>query len=184
MHRLFQLLSIFILFQANTLSYAQIATPVREGKPWAYWWWMGSAVTKEGIRQNLEAYAKAGIGGLHNIPIYGAKGYESQYVSCLSPQWMDIVQYTVQEAGRLNMGIDMSMGTGWPFGGAMVDKTATAKKFVVKEFALPAGKAFNSFLKPDSTNKDASLQTLSLYDAGGKFTHDLTRDLDVEEIFS
>ena len=38
-------------------------------KPWAYWWWMGSAVTKEGIKQNLEEYAKAGFGGMHIIPI-------------------------------------------------------------------------------------------------------------------
>src|SRR6187551_1348551 len=43
----------------------------RESKPWTRWWWHGSAVTKEGITAEMEAYKKAGLGGLEITPIYG-----------------------------------------------------------------------------------------------------------------
>lgn len=41
----------------------------RESKPWTRWWWHGSAVTKEGITSEMEAYQKAGLGGLEITPI-------------------------------------------------------------------------------------------------------------------
>ena len=56
-------------------------------KPWVYWWWPGSAVTEKGITHNLEAFAKAGFGGLHIIPIYGAKGFESSFQNYLGAGW-------------------------------------------------------------------------------------------------
>lgn len=181
MRRLFYLyLFIVLLVGLYTPSIAQIATPVKDGKPWAYWWWMGSAVTKEGIKHNLQAYAKAGIGGLHIIPIYGAKGYEAQYIPYLSPQWMDMLQYTVQEASKLNMGIDVSMGSGWPFGGQVVERASAAKKFIVKEYTIPAGKAFNLVIQKDSTNKDALLQALSLYTSSHQFLKDVSNTIDAK----
>ena len=102
-------------------------------KPWAYWWWMGSAVTKEGIKQNLEEYAKAGFGGMHIIPIYGVKGEEAKFLPFLSKQWMDMLDYTLQEAKRNNLGIDLTLGTGWPFGGKQVSVADGAQAFKVKE---------------------------------------------------
>jgi len=56
-------------------------------------------------------------GGVHIIPIYGAKGYESRYIDYLSPKWMEMLRHTVTEAQRLDLGIDMTTGTGWCFGG-------------------------------------------------------------------
>ena len=101
-------------------------------KPWAYWWWMGNSVTEEGISQNLRSYQKAGLGGLHIIPIYGEKGDEKNFIQYLSPRWMELLVHTVQEAEKLGMGIDMTTGTGWPFGGPNIDLPSAAKKFVIK----------------------------------------------------
>jgi hypothetical protein len=61
---------ILILFLFPLFLNAQINT----AKPWAYWWWMGSAVNEKDITKNLEDFAAAGFGGLHIIPIYGVKG--------------------------------------------------------------------------------------------------------------
>ena len=60
-----------------------------EAKPWAYWWWMGNSVTTEGITANLEKYSKAGMGGMHIVPIYGEKGDESNFIEYVSPRWME-----------------------------------------------------------------------------------------------
>ena len=60
------------------------------------------------LTRELETLRKAGWGGVHIIPIYGAKGYESRYIDYLSPQWMDMLRHTVSEAARLDMGVDMT----------------------------------------------------------------------------
>ena len=46
-------------------------------KPWTYWWWMGSAVNRTDIKEQLSDFAQAGLGGVHIIPIYGVKGFEN-----------------------------------------------------------------------------------------------------------
>jgi len=55
-------------------------------RPWSYWWWLGSAVDKENITRELTRYRDAGWGGVHIIPIYGAKGWEPKFINYLSPQ--------------------------------------------------------------------------------------------------
>ena len=91
-----------------------------ENRPGAYWWWMGSAVDKENITWNLETMRKAGMGGGTIVPIYGAKGYEKRYIKHLSPKFVEMVSHASKEAKRLGMWVDMTTGTGWPFGGPMI----------------------------------------------------------------
>ncbi|KAA6441800.1 glycoside hydrolase [Dyadobacter flavalbus] len=119
--RFIRLLLLFII------SVQLDAQTVSTSRPWTYWWWMGNAVTKKDISAQLEYFKKAGIGGVHIIPIYGAKGYESGYIPFLSPEWIDVMQYTIQEGSRMGIGVDMTTGTGWPFGGPNVSIDLAAK---------------------------------------------------------
>ena len=73
-------------------------TITRTQKPWAYWWWMGSAVDRNQLTRELTRYRDAGLGGVHIIPIYGAKGWEDRYIDYLSPRWMEMLGYTVQRS--------------------------------------------------------------------------------------
>ncbi|MFM6915331.1 MAG: glycosyl hydrolase, partial [Aquirufa sp.] len=111
-------------------------TAFSTSKPWAYWWWPGSAVTEKGITHNLENFAKAGFGGLHIIPIYGAKGYESSFLSFLGPDWNRHFAFVLKEAKRLHLGIDMTLGTGGPLGGPQVNSTDAAKKYQLEVIDL------------------------------------------------
>jgi len=101
----------------------------RQAKPWAYNWWMGSAVDKENLTRELQRYHDGGLGGIHVIPIYGAKGAESRYLDYLSPQWLEMFHFTVAQAATLDMGVDLTTGTGWCFGGPQVT-TEDAGQFV------------------------------------------------------
>ena len=94
--------------------------PTTFNRPGAYWWWMGSAVDRENITYNLETMRAAGMGGGTIVPIYGVKGYEEQYLQHLSPEFVDMVSHAAKEAKRLGMWVDMTTGTGWPFGGPMI----------------------------------------------------------------
>jgi hypothetical protein len=131
-------------------------------KPWTYWWWMGSAVDTNNIVRQLTRFHDAGLGGVHIIPIYGAKGWESHYISYLSPRWMDMLSFTVAEANRLDMGVDMTTGTGWCFGGPTVtDQEANATP-VVRQYDVEAGQDLGKKFNP----KEA--QALMAFNSAGE----------------
>lgn len=124
---------------AEPASLLQWPEATADARPWAYWWWMGSAVDKESLAWNLKACRDAGYGGLHVIPIYGVKGYEDKYIDYLSPKWMEMLAFTVEEAKRLGMGIDMTTGTGWCFGGPNVPDQDSCANIVVQVHKVKAG---------------------------------------------
>jgi len=113
------LLSASISSATGPLDWPQIT---RECRPWAYHWWLGSAVDKENLARELQRYREGGLGGVHIVPIYGAKGAESRYLSYLSAPWMEMLQFAVTEGARHDLGVDMTTGTGWCFGGPQVSR--------------------------------------------------------------
>lgn len=120
-------LLVFVIFGG-----AVDAQNISTTKPWTFWWWMGSAVKKQDITHQLETFQKAGVGGVHIIPIYGAKGAEEDFIPFLSKKWLDMMEHTVKEGKRLGVGVDMTTGTGWPFGGPNIGDEHAAKKMVIE----------------------------------------------------
>lgn len=120
-----------------------------DSRPWARWWWLGSAVDKPNLTALLTQYRDAGFGGVEVCPIYGAKGAESRYIDFLSPRWVEMLAHTTSEAKRLGMGVDLTDGTGWPYGGPGVTTEDASSRIVLKRYeakggaireALPAGR--------------------------------------------
>ncbi|WP_083227968.1 glycosyl hydrolase [Mucilaginibacter sp. PPCGB 2223] len=128
------LIVIFLLTCLHSFSQINWPAITKQAKPWARWWWQGSAVNKPDLTTNLETYSKAGIGGLEITPIYGVKGQEDKFIQYLSPQWVDMLTHTLHEAKRLDMGIDMANATGWPFGGPWIDVDNAAKNMVLENY--------------------------------------------------
>ncbi len=121
--------------------HAQVKWPAitQQTKPWTRWWWEGSAVDKPNLTAAMQQYQKAGLGGLEITPIYGVKGTEDKFIDFLSPKWMEMLQYTLNEGKRLGLGIDMATGTGWPFGGPWVEDKDASKYIAYKTFSLKDG---------------------------------------------
>ena len=142
-------------------------------KPWAYWWWPGSAVTEKGITHNLEAFASAGFGGLHIIPIYGAKGFESQFQPFLSPGYQAKFFFALKEAKRLGLGIDMTLGTGWPLGGPKITANEAAKSYQIISKSIEPGQGLGTLEASLAKFPFSELVTISIYE-GGKFLRSLT----------
>ncbi len=128
----------------------------KESRPWSYWWWLGSAVDEKNLTRELTRYRDAGWGGVHIIPIYGAKGYEEKFIEYLSPKWMEMLRHTCSEAKRLGLGVDMTTGTGWCFGGPNVSTEHACAKVEVKEVEENGKKAFHVSQKPTSKVKRAA----------------------------
>ncbi len=130
------------------LNWPELTSSVR---PWAYWWWLGSAVDPENLAREMQRYQEAGMGGVHVIPIYGAKGYESRSIEYLSPKWMEMLACAVNEARRRGLDVDMTTGTGWCFGGPNVPREQATQRAQFKVLDLPAGK------KPERIDREGLL---------------------------
>ena len=123
---------------------------------------MGSAVDPDNLTRELERYRKAGMGGVHIIPIYGAKGYENRYLEYLSPKWMEMLRHAASETRRLDMGLDMTLGTGWCFGGPNITRENADAIVVAKTFDLAEGEKLAAQFDRRST------QALVAFSAEGK----------------
>ncbi len=130
----------------------------KESKPWSRWWWMGSSVNPSDLKAAMEAYSKAGLGGLEITPIYGVHGYEDKFVKFLSPQWVENFKYTLQQGKRLDLGIDLAMASGWPFGGLWVTPEDACKYMVVQSYALKEGERLQEKI---ATVQTPMLRTIS-----------------------
>ena len=142
-----------------------------ESKPWTRWWWMGNGVDKAGITAQLEAFSQAGIGGVEIAPIYGVQGEESRFIDFLSPQWMEMLKHTLDEATRLGMKVDMTQGTGWPFGGPHIPKELGAGRLFIEEYQLSSGEKLSKpIVALDRRDQpvDAALQILTAYGSNGE----------------
>ena len=109
-------------------------------KPAARWWWLGSAVDEANLSYNMEEYARAGLGELEITPIYGVQNNEKNELSFLTPQWMQALEYTQTKGNEVGIRIDMSTGTGWPFGGPETSQHDAATKAIFEEYTIQGGK--------------------------------------------
>lgn len=142
-----------------------------ETKPWVRWWWMGNAVNKPEIERQLRDLAKAGFGGVEITPIYGVKGIEDQYIDFLSDEWMDILQFTIEKANELGMGVDMNFGTGWPFGGSQITPNLASSKLIMQKYKLKSGQKLDGeiIVKDQKQNPDdVELLALTAFYSNGK----------------
>jgi hypothetical protein len=152
----------------------------KENRPWTRWWWMGSAVDEKNIDRLLQEYNQAGLGGVEIAPIYGAVGHEARYLEFLSPQWLNVLDFTVKKAQSLNMGVDMTLGTGWPFGGPQVKPEFAAAKLFVQTYSLKGGQSLSELLvlrDPRQKDMGAALQAVTAYSGQGEVL-DLTDQVD------
>ncbi len=150
----------------------------RESRPWTRWWWLGSAVSEAEITRHLQLFRDTGIGGVEITPIYGAtgEGEKERYIPFLSPRWMQMLAFTLREAERLGLGVDMITGTGWPLGGPWVPDGDAPAGLLFETFTVAANGRVEEPLR--STAKPvAKLLALMAYEAGGQAL-DLTDEVD------
>lgn len=139
----------------------------KEHRPYLRWWWLGSAVDKEGLSYNLEEFAAKGFGGVEITPIYGVQGNEANDIDYLSPRWMEMFGHTLAEGKRLGLGVDMNNGTGWPFGGPEVIYDTSAQKFILETWVLEPSKPFRHKILPADRKQHEIAELVSLQAVSG-----------------
>lgn len=171
-----------LLLLSTSLIYSQVQWPAitQQTKPWARWWWQGSAVNKQDLTANMKDYQVAGLGGLEITPIYGVYGHEKEFLKFLSPEWMQMLDYTIAEARKLGLGIDLANGTGWPFGGPTTSEKDASKTVVFKTYTLEENEELKEkiFYKQEAfirvaNNKQPKIENVK---------HNLNENADLQEL--
>ena len=120
-----------------------------ETRPWTRWWWMGSAVDESGLTAELEALRAAGAGGVEITPIYGVSGMEAAFVPYLSDRWVGLLEHTLREAKRLDLGVDLATGTGWPFGGPWIGERDASRTLTYRTWTVEGGQRMAERVRVD-----------------------------------
>ena len=168
---LFRLLTIGLLISPITLfSQAnlkqQFQNPPAESRPMVRWWWFGIAVEKGELLRELQQMKADGIGGAELAFVYPqvlddpAKGLRNY--PFLSPEMLDCVHYAQQEGRKLGLRIDVTMGSGWPYGGPATTLAEAAGRLRVAEVPIPAN---SSTITPPALAEGESLVSASIADA-------------------
>jgi len=105
-------------------------------KPCTRWWWFATEIKKPDIKHQLD-WAKANnFGGVEIAWVYPLYRYEKMYriaynrfypkdttaQKWLSPEWVDVVNYTKLYADSIGLGCDFSFGSAWPIAGGNIGK--------------------------------------------------------------
>lgn len=118
--------------------------PPVDTRPVMRWWWFGSSVTKPELKRELETMRGAGIGGVEIQPVYpleldnAAKGIRN--LPYLSPEFLDDVSFANTTARSLGMRVDITLGSGWPYGGPHTSLELAAGRLKVASATIAAGK--------------------------------------------
>ncbi|MGC2399571.1 MAG: glycosyl hydrolase, partial [Acidobacteriaceae bacterium] len=116
------------------------ANPSADARPMMRWWWFGIAADKPEIRRELEQMKADGIGGAELAFVYpqvlddSTKGLVNE--PFLSAPMLDNVRYAANEARRLGLRLDVTLGSGWPYGGPAITLAEAAASLRIAELSV------------------------------------------------
>ncbi|HEY4329003.1 MAG TPA: glycosyl hydrolase [Phycisphaerae bacterium] len=121
-------------------------TPPDDARIMVRFWWFGPAVTKSGIDRELTAMKTGGVGGFEVQPTYplvvdsGSGDTAVKNLKFMSPEFLSMLGYTAQKAKDMGMRMDVTLGSGWPYGGPMFNQATDGTKALdVQTVAVQAG---------------------------------------------
>jgi hypothetical protein len=88
------------------------------------WWWFGPAVDNAQLEREMRLMKEGGIGGFEVQPVYALslddpeKGIKTS--PFLSTEFLNALRFTADKAKELGLRFDLTLGSGWPFGGPTV----------------------------------------------------------------
>ena len=118
-------------------------TPPDDARIMMRWWWFGPTVTNDRLDREMRLMKEGGIGGFEIQPVYPvalddpASGLVTH--PFLSDAFLDHVRFAASRARELGLRVDLTIGSGWPYGGPQIGITQAAGKLRIEHVPVPAG---------------------------------------------
>lgn len=126
--------------------------PPETAKPLTRWWWFGGAVTQTEITRELELMRDAGIGGVELQPVYPLETDDPtrgiRNIPYFSQDWFELLRHTAKETHRLGLQFDLTLGSGWPYGGPFIPAELGARRLRVLSQDAAGGSSVTWDLTP------------------------------------
>src|SRR5438270_844030 len=94
------------------------------------WWWFGPSVTKPELEREMRVMKEGGIGGFEVQPTYPlslddpTRGIRN--FPFLSDEYLGALRFVAAKARELGLRMDLTLGSGWPYGGPQVSVSQAA----------------------------------------------------------
>jgi hypothetical protein len=98
--------------------------PPEDSKIMMRWWWFGPAVSNGELEREMRRMKAAGIGGFEVQPVYPlalddpSRGFKNDLF--LSDAFIQALRFASSKAQELGLRMDLTLGSGWPYGGPSV----------------------------------------------------------------
>ncbi|MEA5460385.1 glycosyl hydrolase [Arcicella sp. LKC2W] len=146
---LFSIVYLFSFYSKSQSGLERIlpstAQQKQAAKPWVFWYWIQGGVSKEGITADLEAMKVQGIGGAYLMPIKGVSNppLYSPAVEQLTPEWWEMVKFSMSEASRLGLEMGMHVSDGFALaGGPWIKPEMSMQKVVHSTITIQGNQRF------------------------------------------
>jgi hypothetical protein len=107
------------------------------------WWWFGPAVATGELERELRTMKEGGIGGVEVQPVYPLELDNPETgirnLPYLSDGFIDALRFTGEKTHELGLRFDLTLGSGWPFGGPHIPITQAAGRLRIERVPVPAG---------------------------------------------
>lgn len=119
------------------------AHPPDSSKIMMRWWWFGPSATKTELQRELEQMKAAGIGGVEIATLYPleldnpATGFHNY--DFVSSEHIENLRFAADEARKLGLRVDITLSSGWPFGGPHIPVTQAAGELRVEQGSVQSG---------------------------------------------
>src|SRR6266446_10986330 len=98
--------------------------PPDDAKIMMRWWWFGPAVTKSELEREMRLMKEGGIGGFEVQAVYPLSPDDPtlgiKNLPYLSDEFIDALRFVSAKARELGLRMDLTLGSGWPYGGPSV----------------------------------------------------------------
>src|SRR4030095_6700256 len=105
------------------------------------WWWFGPAVTEPELEREMRLMKEGGIGGFEVQPVYPVvlddPAGRIRNMSLLSDEFIAALRFTSKTARELGLRFDLTLGSGWPYGGPTVPIGEAAGRLRVEQVNVP-----------------------------------------------
>src|SRR5262249_35167474 len=104
--------------------------PPDDARMMVRWWWFGPSVTKAELEREMRMMKAGGIGGFevqatYPLQLEGNMRY-------MSPEFLDALKFTGEKAKELGLRMDLTLGSGWPYGGPHITQELAAGRVRVQ----------------------------------------------------
>ena len=141
-------------------------SPPPDARPWVYWFWNNGNVTSNGITADLEAMQHVGIGGVLIMDVVQHFAPPRGTAEFMNPEWQSLFEFSVQEAARLGLEINMNNGPGWcGSSGPWITPELSMQKLVWTNLVVTGPTNFSEVL-PQPDTQGAKLQNKSHVENG------------------